>query len=86
VARPFTVDVLNNPVSGQLQLKIGAPATEAVAYTIADATGRTVRKGSLQLAKGENKISVDVGGLPVGLYFLTLQGKGGKVSKRFVRE
>lgn len=85
-ATVLTVDILNNPVTDQLQLAIHAPAAERASYTLVDGAGRSISKRTLSLQKGTNKVNVDVASLPAGTYFFNLQADGQQVSKKFLRE
>jgi len=71
------VNVAPNPVVNSVKVAITAPKTGAVTCKITDNTGRTIIRQSEKVHKGEgNTITIDMGRLSSGTYYLELSGAG----------
>jgi hypothetical protein len=71
------VTVMPNPVTNEARITIAAPEEGRLIYKIIDNAGRTVLQKSVQVRKGAvNTISVDMGKLSTGVYYLNVTGAG----------
>jgi ELWxxDGT repeat protein len=82
-AAEFTVQLLGNPVQGDLKLSITKMAAP-VNLTIKDAAGRTVK--ALQVKNENNVISVPAGDLLPGAYFLVAESNGKSSIVKFLKQ
>jgi uncharacterized delta-60 repeat protein len=88
-----TVDVLDrevpvssihpNPVVDQLFVNINSSGT--VQFTITDMSGRMVQQGAFVAATVETR-TLEVKGLPAGVYVMDLMTAGGRQAHRFIKE
>ncbi len=79
---PARISLWPNPVADHLTLNI--PYDGDLAFQITDALGRTVMAGNTNTTQD---LRIYVGGLPVGMYSLTLNIKGhGIIVQRFLKE
>ena len=70
---PGALSVGPNPSSHRATLRFALAAPAAVSVRLVDALGRTVREVTAQpLAEGPQSLSLDVSGLPAGLYVAVL--------------
>ena len=76
-----------NPVRSELGLIISAPGVESVNLVVTDLGGRMVQQTRVQLAAGDNRITVDTQKLASGTYVLTMNGSHGERSvHKFVKQ
>jgi trimeric autotransporter adhesin len=68
------INIRPNPVVDQAVVEINAVITENTYWTLADITGKTVLKKSIGLVKGDNSITLNLGKLPAGIYYLKVSG------------
>jgi len=82
-ANTLHFDLSPNPATDQLRVEFAAPLDAITRLTLLDAAGRTVR--SWQIGEGNNQTLLQLSGIPVGFYLLSVengQGRGvKKVSK-----
>ena len=66
------IDVYPNPASNEVtvELELDNYQGDDVYYTITDATGKAVLSDYVQLDRGFNKHTLDIGKLPNGVYIL----------------
>ncbi len=62
-----------NPAQDEVTITVNADANSAVTLVATDALGQVVLQRSVGLAKGANRVSVDVNDLPSGIYLLSLR-------------
>lgn len=82
---PGSVAILSigpNPSSGELTLGIEAPEGP-LGISIYDLTGRTVYAAGFEHRGGGTVLSVDVSGLPSGVFLLKASAPGGESAARF---
>ncbi len=53
-------------------------------YTLTDVSGRTIKKGELQLQQGKHDVQINTEGMPPGVYILTLNGKTVYMSEQVI--
>jgi len=82
--RNLGLDLSPNPVSSGVpaQLTLSTEQSMDVLLEINDAAGRSCRKEVLNVAPGENRISIETAGLAAGMYFITLRNAQGAITKR----
>ena len=64
--------VLQNPVNNDLRLQILSTEKKNASLIITDAQGRQLLKKPFLLNNGLNSVAIPVGGLPRGLYYVTM--------------
>ncbi|HMI80074.1 MAG TPA: T9SS type A sorting domain-containing protein, partial [Ferruginibacter sp.] len=79
------LDLFPNPVIDALQVQLASKQKETAAIFIADASGKKVWSGSIQLTEGNNATSIPVVQLPKGTYYFTFENKEGKETKAFIK-
>ncbi len=73
-------DVFPNPATDATNLVFTAKTAAASGlFQLTDATGRTVKNGSIRIQKGLNAATFSLDGLSSGAYFLTIQADGSPV-------
>jgi len=80
-----SLDLFPNPVINALQVQLASKQKETAAIFIADASGKKVWSGSIQLTEGNNATSIPVVQLPKGTYYFTFENKEGKETKAFIK-
>ena len=73
------------PAQDRLTILISSTKKKKLGYIIVDASGKTAKKGDLQLTEGSNRLDLTVDGLPAGIYHLVLQERGKTKSVEFVK-
>ncbi len=73
-----------NPVSGIATIEIEADKNRATDYFVFDLNGRTLLTKTVQLSKGNNKISIDMSGLQTGVYFVQVNSENGTRTTKFI--
>ena len=71
-----TMTVSPNPTTGETRLMINAAADGTVSWKLRDNSGRIVMHNTIHLRKGNNSITLNIGNLSGGLYFLNVSGAG----------
>ena len=80
------INITTNPViDGVANLEINATIDEAKIITLLDASGRTIKSSSHLMLKGYNELSVELQGLPSGIYFINVQGTAQRKTIKFVK-
>jgi PKD repeat protein len=77
-----------NPVKNILNLSVSSINASNVSVTVADINGKVLKTTQSTLNAGTNTINMEMGDLPSGMYFISLQSKNGMVltHSRFVKE
>ncbi|MCC6725994.1 MAG: T9SS type A sorting domain-containing protein [Saprospiraceae bacterium] len=78
------INLSPNPVSEEMTLAFYNEFAQQTTVTIADQTGRALQVVNLDAVEGNNSQKINVAGLPVGLYFLTLEDGLNRRVERFV--
>ena len=74
-----------NPTTGEVSVAL-PPFGDGAVLTVADASGREVRRQTLPPATEETRLRLDLKGLPAGAYFVTLvTPQGSHTEKLFVK-
>jgi hypothetical protein len=68
------VTVSPNPASTEVKVAIIAPVEGKLQLNLIDNTGRVVIRNSLWLKKGNNNLSINIGSLSTGFYYLSVAG------------
>ena len=74
-----------NPTSGEVTVVL-PPLGEGAVLTVADATGREVRRQSIAPAAEGTRLRLDLKGLPAGAYFVTVVTPQGSHTEKLVVE
>ncbi|RKZ02421.1 MAG: hypothetical protein DRQ04_03815, partial [Candidatus Hydrothermota bacterium] len=77
----FSVKLERNPVKKALVLEFQMPRRSPVSVRLMDPAGRCAFYREFSLKKGRSALSMDIDGLPSGLYVLEISGKGIKREK-----
>ncbi len=75
-----------NPVQQQTQLFLVSGVPAQARFTITDMSGLVLQQWSAALAAGSNKCTIDLKGLPAGIYNLTVQTANSSSAARFVKQ
>jgi len=78
-----TVELYPNPTTGKLNIIVDQLPFASLMITLVNSTGQTVYSGEFQ-AKDQFRNSVDLSGIPAGVYFLTLKSAGKTITSRKV--
>ena len=65
-----------NPTTGETKMLINAVAEGMVHWKLTDNSGKIVMQNVTRVRKGNNNITINVGGLSGGIYFLNVSGAG----------
>ena len=76
--------IFPNPVYRELKAQVLSNTVKPTIWRIIDNTGRTVRSGNSILSKGVNALSINLGPLAVGTYYLKITGTDMDLNSRFV--
>jgi hypothetical protein len=71
-----TVTVFPNPAADKATIVMSAMNDGKATWKIVDNAGRNLLHSSTILKKGANTVSVDIGKLPAGIYYLVVSGAG----------
>lgn len=71
-----TLSLTPNPTAGETKLMINAVTEGIVSWKLRDNSGRVVMHNTIHLRRGNNNVTLNVGGLAGGLYFLHVTGMG----------
>jgi PKD repeat protein len=74
-----------NPTTGHLYLDLAIESGQEVWLSVVSVTGQVVQQRPVQLAAGEQRVSLDVSELPAGVYSLQIQGLEKNISKLLVK-
>ena len=85
-AGEFDFQVYPNPFRNYVQLNIKAPLNAEGMIHIHDMYGRKLNSKTILLKKGAQLIQLDLSLFASGNYFITLQVKGNKISKKIVKQ
>ena len=77
-----------NPAKNKLNVAIAAPESSKIHLIVTDVAGKTVKQQSFAIINGDNKLTVDVAGLPGGNYFIKAISRDGSQTdaSKFVKE
>jgi hypothetical protein len=87
-----TTEALNfinvpNPFTDKLVAEISSPFAGLISVQLIDNYGKIVRRQQLAVAVGTNNLQLDnTSSLPKGLYTLQIQGAGGTVSRKVIKQ
>ena len=79
-----SMTIFPNPVYRELKAQVVSNTVKPTIWRIIDNTGRTVRSGNSILSKGVNALSINLGPLAVGTYYLKITGTDMDLNSRFV--
>jgi hypothetical protein len=83
----FTISALYpNPAKDQLSVMISSETIEKASLIIVDLNGKILQQLSTSLATGDNKISLNIGSLPAGSYYLRLSVNNQIKTTGFVKQ
>ena len=85
-AGEFDFQVYPNPFRNYVQLNIQAPLNAEGMIHIHDMYGRKLNSKTILLKKGVQLIQLDLSLFASGNYFITLQVKDSKISKKIVKQ
>lgn len=74
-------EIYPNPANGNVTFTCTGTSSD-VTYAIYSATGQMIRNGALI----NSQVTIDVSGIPAGLYFVTLRSGSGAFSQRLIVE
>ncbi len=78
---------LPNPTTGLVEIQVSLQKPASASLTLTNLMGQTVKQMKAQyLSAGTNNINLDVSGLESGIYFITIEAGGEKVSRKLVVE
>lgn len=80
------VEVSPNPTTGQMRINYEATQNGAYSIQVSDALGRVVKALSIDAVKGNNNAIVDISELPMGTYYLVLQGSDHQSVEKIVKQ
>jgi hypothetical protein len=82
----FSLDILPNPVTEKLNIKITVPSAGKTTITIFDATGALIYKNVQMMHAGENQVQPGIMQKIIpGTYMLRAENQAGVISKKFIR-
>jgi hypothetical protein len=76
------IDVKPNPANNEFTFNYFVPKNSIIGFTITDMIGRTIANSSVSASKGLNSNKVDVSNYANGVYFLTIDNDGKKLTKK----
>ncbi len=79
ISLPFItgkVSAFPNPASNAVKVTIMTPADGKINWNLIDNTGRVIIQNSAELKKGNNVLSINIGNLSTGFYYLSVSGAG----------
>jgi hypothetical protein len=79
------VQAYPNPIQNELNLKFILPEKDLLQAEILDLLGRRVWRAKYTLSPGENRLSLELGDLPKGAYYLHLAGEKYKAGLRLMK-
>lgn len=82
----LTVSISENPARSSVKLKIVSPKNVEALIECFDISGKRMLDFSSEISKGENLIPIEIGDLPAGSYFLTIDSPAGSVLIRLIKE
>ncbi len=77
-----SVLIRSNPVQDQLQIAIRSTSIHQTSIEIFDQMGKKVYSDKRYVGVGQNEIQVDINSLPVGIYYLRIDGR----AQNFIKE
>ncbi|MBC7694011.1 MAG: T9SS type A sorting domain-containing protein [Burkholderiales bacterium] len=83
-ASSFEYVLAPNPTSGEFYLLINANITEKFNLEITDITGRKVYNKSVDVTNGFNNVTINDVKLNSGVYFVNLNCKNEKITRRLI--
>jgi len=78
--------VYPNPARRTVNISLNSTGSARATLLLSDQTGRTMRKVKYEVNQGRNQFQIDVNGLPVGLYFISIidETGGGEIQKLMI--
>ncbi|NVO02253.1 MAG: M4 family metallopeptidase [Bacteroidetes bacterium] len=80
------MSVSPNPSNGLFNLQFDAIKNTNVEIQVLDVLGRSIRNENYNATAGLNRMAIDLGVQPKGVYFLRLQSPNGSVVKKIIKE
>ena len=78
------IAVFPNPASQKATLRINAKQNGNVTIQLQDVTGRILKSNSIDVAKGNQDIALDLKGYASGSYFVTISEGNYKITKKLL--
>jgi Zn-dependent metalloprotease len=82
----LTLGVYPNPFNDQFTLKFDADKQETVSLVISDMLGRVINTQAWNVNIGSNRLDLDLGSVPAGMYMLKLTSSNGFAVKNIVKQ
>lgn len=80
-----TVQILPNPTKGAVEVMFTAATEGSTTVNVLDMSGRLLQTRTIERQRGSNNVSIDLGGLAQGVYWIALLDETGTKSYRVVR-
>lgn len=80
------VQLYPNPVVNEMNCRITVSQSQKLQWRIVDNGGRILKQGEQQMPVGTTSFSVDIKGLPGGVYYFTIQSSSLKKQFQFVKQ
>jgi hypothetical protein len=78
-SKGYDWNIIQNSTNQNLDLSLNSPSDEILDYQILDIKGQVLSRGKWGVTLGQNRLSLSLGGVPSGVYLISLQD-----SQRFV--
>jgi predicted protein tyrosine phosphatase len=75
----------SNPASTRADLTFYDAQDGTLTLTMQDTHGKTLMHNEIQSTKGSNAIRLDLSGLDSGIYYVSLRGASGRLTKKLVK-
>ncbi|MBD0360699.1 MAG: T9SS type A sorting domain-containing protein, partial [Nitrososphaeraceae archaeon] len=75
-----------NPVNNHIDLSLNLPTQQNLDWIITDNNGRVLKNGNIKASAGNLNISIPVGSLVSGVYYLSLQGATFSQCTKFIKQ
>lgn len=84
--REIEVNIFPNPVSEKLNVVFNSSEEKRISVKMLDITGREIYSNEILATTGENKVEIDVTGMPKGIYMAYVVGENLKEVKKVIVE
>ncbi|MEA1896324.1 MAG: M14 family zinc carboxypeptidase [Bacteroidota bacterium] len=82
----ISLEIFPNPVSTELQFRFSISSLETLGFVIYNIMGQQLlRISQKEYVMGQHTLSSNISNLPVGIFFLEVQGAGFTIRKKFVK-
>lgn len=78
--------VYPNPTSGVINLSFEVLFTANPTLTIRNLIGKVVWQKKIPLSNGQVQMSLDLGNLPAGMYFISFETKTGRITRKILKK